>query len=85
MQQTAHNSQLSAVIGFRSEHESDRSGIPARRYEVRSRKCRMKVVERDSVGQIRNREAKSHVSVVGLLEQIVGAESEIEQIAWRDA
>ena len=68
-----------------SEHEADRAGIPARRYEMRSRKCGMKVVERDFVGQIGNREVKSHVSVVGLIEQIVRAESEIEQIAWRDA
>ena len=72
------NAQQSTINRFRSEYEADRSRIPARRYEMGPRKCGMKVVERDFVSQIGNCEAKRHVSVVGPIEQIVGAEAEIE-------
>jgi Uma2 family endonuclease len=61
-----------------SKHEADRTLIRARSHEVRPRKSRVEIVERDFICLIGNRKPDRDVRVVGLFEQVVRTDRNIE-------
>src|SRR5215510_4380071 len=68
-----------------SKDQTDRADICARRDEMRSAECGMKVIQRDLVGEVGDGEPQREVRVILLAEQILCAHSEIEYVARRKA
>ena len=69
-----------------SKDETDRADICARRDEMRSAECGMKVIERNVVGQVGDRKTHRNVRMfLRLVEQIVHSNACVEDIAGNDA
>src|ERR1700759_1370977 len=66
------------------EVERDLCSRSPRRHVVRSAECRQKVIEHVVVGDVDGGQGQVHL-VTFLMEDVVLADREIEQVAWRNA
>ena len=68
----------------RLKHEANCAGIHTRRYEMRARKSRLEIVQRDFVRDVGDGEPGGDVSAILVPKQMIRAQTDVENMARSD-